>query len=425
MSAPDTAEIVQRAFSLQRQGALAAAEALYRDALALHPNHPDCLHMLGVLYLRQKKYIQGVDYIEQACIAGGWRHQSSFQNLVRGLAHLVATFPEPTNALAPKQTVMADRAKQAAARLNDGTPLVSILIPSYNHAQFIRGALRSVLSQTYAQLEIIVIDDGSTDSSPEIIRDELSRCSIQNQFISRDNRGAYATINECIALASGRYINALNSDDVFAPNRIEEMIQAVHQSGAEWGFSRCALIDKDGKPITDADHRAAKIRMHFSSIQDTEHTSHHFVLGNPAVSTGNIFISKELVQKIGGFSNYRYNHDWAFCLDAIWHSEPVMVRDELYQYRLHSGNTISEAGNEAAKEADTIVSQYCQKAETQIPINALALCKATYPARLCLAKLMHMRGEPKSSENIRHLVQQIREQYLVSSRISVGEFRTS
>jgi hypothetical protein len=201
------------------------------------------------------------------------------------------------------------------------------------------------------------------------------------------------------------------------------MVLAVHQSGAEWGFSRCALIDNDGKPVTDADPRAAKIRRHFSSIQDIEHTSHDFLLGNPAVSTGNIFISKELADKIGGFSNYRYNHDWAFCLDAIWHSEPVMVNAELYQYRLHGGNTISEAGNDAAHEADTIVSQYCQKAETQTPINALALCKATYPARLCLAKLMHMRGEPNASENVRQLVQQIREQYLRSSQICRGDFR--
>jgi len=371
--------------------------------------------MLGVVYLRQERYLEGVDCIEQACVATEWRYKSSILNLLRGLEQLVATLPEAANAPAQKQLVMAERAKQAASRLSDPTPLVSVLIPSYNHAPFVRAALRSAVAQTYPRVEIIVIDDGSTDSTPTIIRDELSLCSISSRFISRENRGAAATINDCIALASGRYVNALNSDDLFAPNRIQEMVQAVHRSGADWGFSGCKIIDDNGGPVAD-DHRAGKIRAHFSGLEDLERTSHHFLLGNPAVSTGNIFASRELVTKLGGFSNLRYNHDWAFCLAAAWLSEPVMLPAELYEYRLHGGNTISERGGgmRPAEEADAIVAEYCRRADTLTPVNPLALCKATYPGTLTLAKVRHTRFEPSSSERIRDLIQEIRDQYLTT-----------
>src|SRR5215467_2216949 len=188
MSVPDITGIIQHAFDLQREGALETAAALYRDVLTMHPDNPDCLHMLGVVYMRQKKYMQGVDCIEQACILSGWRYRHCYNNLIRGLQQLVNTLQEPTNALAAREIVIAERARQATARASDPTPLVSILIPSYNHGQFIREALRSAFAQTYTPLELILIDDGSTDATPEIIRDELSRCPIPNQVKFRENR---------------------------------------------------------------------------------------------------------------------------------------------------------------------------------------------------------------------------------------------
>ncbi|HSD00423.1 MAG TPA: glycosyltransferase, partial [Casimicrobiaceae bacterium] len=364
----DTAQIIRRALRLQRSGDLDAAEALYRQALEAHPDHPDCLHMLGVVCLRRKRYLQGIELIERACIVSQWRNPYQFSNLVRGLEHLVATLPPPADALERGNAVTAERTTRAAARSRDATPLVTIVVPSYNHSQFVRAALQSVFAQTYRPLELIVIDDGSTDGSAPIIRDALSDRSIPSTFLSRENRGAPATLNECIALATGRYVNPLNSDDLFMPNRIEEMVRAVHRSGAEWGFSCCALIGDDGGPIAEGEARAAAVRAHFLSPGAAEPTSHRFVLSNPAISTGNIFASTELVQKIGGFSSrYRYNHDWDFCLNASWYSEPVFVRTELYRYRLHEMNTISEPGSAARYEADDVVSRYCRKAERETP----------------------------------------------------------
>lgn len=107
---------------------------------------------------------------------------------------------------------------------HDSEPLVSVVIPSCNHAVYIGEALDSVFAQTYRRLELIVIDDGSIDKSPDIIRKKLRDCPFPFRFVVRDNQGAHATLNEAIRLAHGRFITPLNSDDLFEPSRISDMV---------------------------------------------------------------------------------------------------------------------------------------------------------------------------------------------------------
>src|SRR5579864_4898833 len=93
-------------------------------------------------------------------------------------------------------------------------PLVSVVLPSYNHRRFVSSAIRSVYRQTYRPIELIIIDDGSTDRSAETIREFLDTtlppAGISVHFSTRKNRGAHATINEGIEKASGDYIAILN-----------------------------------------------------------------------------------------------------------------------------------------------------------------------------------------------------------------------
>src|SRR5579864_373460 len=95
-------------------------------------------------------------------------------------------------------------------------PLVSVVLPSYNHRQFVNNAIRSVYRQTYRPIELIIIDDGSKDGSADTIRKFLNDTppptGISVDFSARKNRGAPATINEGIAKARGDHIAILNSD---------------------------------------------------------------------------------------------------------------------------------------------------------------------------------------------------------------------
>lgn len=101
-------------------------------------------------------------------------------------------------------------------------PLVSVIIPNYNYAEFVDKAIESVLSQTYKNIEIIVVDDGSTDNSIDILSSYLSEIML----VSQSNSGVSSARNVGLAKASGEYICFLDSDDVWFSNKIE--IQISH-----------------------------------------------------------------------------------------------------------------------------------------------------------------------------------------------------
>ena len=101
-------------------------------------------------------------------------------------------------------------------------PLVSVIIPNYNCAEFVDKAIESVLSQTYKNIEIIVVDDGSTDNSIEILSSYLSEITL----VSQSNSGVSSARNSGLVKASGEYVCFLDADDVWFSNKIE--IQISH-----------------------------------------------------------------------------------------------------------------------------------------------------------------------------------------------------
>jgi alpha-1,3-rhamnosyltransferase len=105
-------------------------------------------------------------------------------------------------------------------------PLVSVIIPSYNHEQYVTKAIKSVFSQTYKNIELIVIDDGSKDDSVKKILELNELYSFK--FIARKNRGLANTLNQAIKLAKGLYITVLASDDYYLPKRIEHAVKHLN-----------------------------------------------------------------------------------------------------------------------------------------------------------------------------------------------------
>jgi glycosyltransferase involved in cell wall biosynthesis len=106
-------------------------------------------------------------------------------------------------------------------------PLVSILIPAYNAAEFVADAIRSAMDQTWDRKEIIVVDDGSTDRTAEIVQGFASKELV---FVSRENQGASATRNHALQLSQGDYIQWLDADDLLAPDKIERQFAALPEA---------------------------------------------------------------------------------------------------------------------------------------------------------------------------------------------------
>lgn len=220
--------------------------------------------------------------------------------------------------------------------------LVTVVIPSYNHERYVAAAVDSCLSQTYTNLEVIVVDDGSRDHSVELLRERYSNDS-RVRIFTQENTGAHSAINEGIRLATGDYIAILNSDDVFHHRRIETLIQEAGQANHSDSlvFSDLEFIDGEGCPISE--HERAH---EYKTLQQRCHrtpSEHLFFTGNLAMTSSNFFCSKALYESVGEFAALRYTHDWDWALRATAQRRPIWVRENLLRYRVHSSNTISES----------------------------------------------------------------------------------
>ncbi len=353
----DIQAIKSAALVKRNAGDFVGAEMMFRQALALAPGDVDCAHMLGVLCFRQSRAREAMHYFATAGMLAQWRMPAITRNFGLALSHVY------NNEITVKRIAYLAWLSEKQRASKSVSPLISVVVPSYNHAHFIDVCLDSVYQQTWARIELIVIDDGSTDDSVARIREKLTSCPFPHQFIVRENRGAHHTINEAIALATGDYVNILNSDDRFHSQRIEKMVAHVAAIGADWGFAAVEVIDDRGEVIANADEGslAGKLKTISARVHNAPTIGFALLRHNVAISTGNFFMRTEFFREIGGFSNLRYVHDQAFALRATLLSEPVYVPEKLYDYRAHGSNTISEAHSNATAETGAMLQEHLQK----------------------------------------------------------------
>ncbi|MFT3928194.1 MAG: glycosyltransferase [Myxococcales bacterium] len=221
------------------------------------------------------------------------------------------------------------------------SPLVSVVIPSYNHRRFIGKAVDSVLQQSHQNVELIVIDDGSSDGSAELLR-EAYGSDPRVQLRARENRGAHATLNEAVGLARGEFVTILNSDDLYLPTRLERLVQAARQHGGHpfFGITGVRIVDERDEPLP-----VSGPTRYYASVLDKfegRPAAAAFWVGNLAMTTSNFFFSRGLLEKVGTFAPLRYTHDWDWALRASEVVSPVRLDDVLLCYRVHGTNTIAE-----------------------------------------------------------------------------------
>jgi glycosyltransferase involved in cell wall biosynthesis len=133
-------------------------------------------------------------------------------------------------------------------------PKISIVIPSYNHAQFIHECINSVLLQTFQDFEIIITDDGSSDRSIDIINQFRDPRIIL--YRNKENTGACTTLNNCIKKASGELIAVLNSDDAWEPNKLEKQVSYldIHHNIAAV-FTKVTFVNELSEQISANNYR--------------------------------------------------------------------------------------------------------------------------------------------------------------------------
>lgn len=131
------------------------------------------------------------------------------------------------------------------------SPLVTIICVCYNQARFVAEALDSVIAQTYKPIELIVIDDGSTDGSVKIIKQWISQHPETTLLINAPNLGYCKTFNKAFKISTGEFCIDLAADDVLLPERVEVGVKTLEKAGLDYGvtFSDAEHMDEQGNKL--------------------------------------------------------------------------------------------------------------------------------------------------------------------------------
>ena len=222
-------------------------------------------------------------------------------------------------------------------------------MPAYNHEDYIADAVRSVLDQTHSDLELIIIDDGSTDNTRRILRG-FSDSRVRYQY--QENQGAHRALNKGISLATGDVIAILNSDDVYLPNRLEKCLAylQLHPDVAAV-LTRVAGIDAKGKPLRKHHSPHIKAWMNWYKQALKLFKSDAFFPNtfskNILITTSNLVIRKSAFGDVGGFAALRYAHDWDMLIRLSSLFNLHLMDEILLEYRIHDANTVHEDNSEA------------------------------------------------------------------------------
>jgi len=203
-------------------------------------------------------------------------------------------------------------------------PIISIIIPVFNAAQYIHATLQSVFVQTYKHYEIIAIDDGSTDGSIDILKNYVGKIKL----ISQRNGGPAKARNRGAAEATGEWLAFLDADDIWLPEKIEKQIN--------WAIDGYGMVHSDRFNIGILDG-LPHIQSDIQPLYEGDIFIDLLLKGN-AITTSSVLISKNDFLSLGGFCEdpeVICAEDW-----DLWirHSEihPVAaIHEPLVQYRLH------------------------------------------------------------------------------------------
>lgn len=204
-------------------------------------------------------------------------------------------------------------------------PLVSVIIPSFNHGLYITSCVESVLNQDYPCIEIIVIDDGSTDNSIELLEKYGDRIVLIQQVGGRQAKARNLGLNR----AKGEYIAFLDSDDRYLPGRIKSAMDVFLREpdvDVVWGNYR--LVDADDRIIAEVCWQP-----------EMEDFRFELVSGNP-ICNSTVTVRRKLLDEIGGFDERipRACDGLAWYLIAARNGRFVHLDDFILEYRLHGAN---------------------------------------------------------------------------------------
>lgn len=237
------------------------------------------------------------------------------------------------------------------------TPLVSVIVPAYNHEHYVQETIRSIIAQTYMNIELLVTDDGSTDGTFAKISELEDECRARFaavRFTTQKNAGICATLNSLLADAHGEFVYPIASDDVAEPRAVETLLDCFDSSDTVFAVGDNSIIDSDSNITgwgTDRDIDDGKIV--FYSWWDyncywrpelrrlgENFGSYESLVRGPYITNGYL-IRRSALLEAGGWQDGTLD-DWYMQLQLAKLGRFKFINEKLCRYRWHGTNTVRQ-----------------------------------------------------------------------------------
>lgn len=222
-------------------------------------------------------------------------------------------------------------------------PKVSVIIPTYNRAAFIEKTVQSVLDQTYKDFEIIVVDDGSTDNT----KDVLEQFGAKIKLLEQKNSERAVARNNGVKNSSGEYIAFLDSDDLWFPDKLKKQVEVLdNKQDVILVYGQCLRINSNTEKIKNAKRQ----REGYSGF-----IFENLLMRNLVVSPTPL-IRRDYFEETTGFTTkYIPYEDWEYWLRFSLLGKFHFIKDPLAYYRIHPEQSVQLAAAEKIEEATTLL----------------------------------------------------------------------
>ena len=250
---------------------------------------------------------------------------------------------------------------------NSGSPRVDVVITVFNNRRYVAETIDSVLNQEYQNVHLVVIDDGSTDGSVEVVRRHLERVGATNRVVHivGENRGQAAARNQGLALAEGQYFCALDADDVWEPEKLTVQVGIMESLGPETAgcFADARVIDEQGT-VRD---RLGRLYPYRGGDIFEDLLLMRFVPASPT----NLF-RREAVARVGGYDTGRLAEDFDLWIRLARNNRLHYVPTPLARYRIHGTNQSIVSADEMFEAARSVVEEFLEVDQTLAPYRRIA-----------------------------------------------------
>jgi glycosyltransferase involved in cell wall biosynthesis len=234
------------------------------------------------------------------------------------------------------------------------TPLVSIIVPNYNHEKYLRERLESIFNQIYPNFEVVLLDDCSTDKSQAILLEYADNLKVSHCIFNETNSGnTFIQWNKGLALAKGDYIWIAESDDFCELNFLEELIQPLIQDDdIVLSYCQSNRVDETGKItgswIDYTDNLDKKLFLNSFNLQGNEFIERFLIYKNVIPNASGVVFRKQRASILGDLDidfEMRYCGDWLFYIKLITNKKISYISQNLNNFRYHENSVIAKSNN--------------------------------------------------------------------------------